>query len=85
MLKTHRRRRREGKSEAKKLFMQLDPMLYKFYGDKIRISVKPRRFIFISLRYGEYQKKFIEAWREGKLKTGEVTLNETKIIIPFEK
>jgi hypothetical protein len=24
-------------------------MLYKFYGDKIRISVKPRRFIFISL------------------------------------
>jgi len=49
MLKTHRRRRREGKPEAKKLFMQLDPMLYKFYGDKIRISVKPRRFIFISL------------------------------------
>jgi len=65
--------------------MQLDPMLYKFYGDKIRISVKPRKFIFIDLKYGEYQKKFIDAWRDGKLKTGEITINETKIVIPFKK
>jgi putative transposase len=85
MLKTHRKRRREGKPEARKLFMQLDPQLYKFYGDAIRISVKPRRFIFINLRYGEYQKKFIDAWREGKLKTGEITINETKVIVPFKK
>jgi putative transposase len=85
MLKTYRKKHREGKPEVKKLFMQLDPMLYRFYGDKIRISVKPRRFIFLELKYGEYQKKFVDAWREGKLKTGEVTLNETKIIIPFKK
>jgi putative transposase len=85
MLKTYRRKHREGKPEAKKLFMQLDPMLYKFYGDRIRISVKPRRFIFINLKYGEYQRKFVEAWREGKLKTGEITINETKVIIPFKK
>jgi len=44
MLKTHRRRHREGKPEAKKLFMQLDPQLCRFYGDRLRISVKPRRF-----------------------------------------
>jgi putative transposase len=85
ILKTHRRRHGEGKPVAKKLFMQLDPQLYKFYGDKVRISVKPRRFVFLELKYGEYQKKFIEAWREGKLKTGEVTINETKLIIPFKK
>jgi putative transposase len=85
MLKTYRRKHGEGKPEAKKLFMQLDPMLYKFYGDKIRVSVKPRKFIFIDLKYGEYQKKFIDAWKEGKLKTGEITINETKIIIPFKK
>jgi len=85
ILKNHRRKRRDGKPEAKKLFMQLDPQLYKFYGDKIRVSVKPRNFLYIDLKYGEYQRKFIDAWREGKLKTGEITINETKIVIPFKK
>jgi putative transposase len=47
--------------------------------------VRPRKFIFINLKFGEYQKKFIDAWREGKLKTGEITVNENKIIIPFKK
>jgi putative transposase len=59
--------------------MQLDPMLYRFYGDRIRVSVKPRRFISIELNHGEYLKRFIDAWREGKLKTGEITVNENKI------
>jgi putative transposase len=85
ILKSHRKRHGEGKPEARKLFTQLDPMLYKFYGDRIRISVKPRKFIFIKLKYGEYQKKFIDAWKEGKLKTGEITINKTKVIIPFKK
>jgi len=70
MLKNYRRKHKEGKPEARKLFMQLDPQLYKFYGDKIRISVKPREFLYIDLKYGEYQRKFIDAWIEGKLKAG---------------
>ena len=79
MLKTYRKRHREGRPEARKHFMQLDPMLYRFYGDRIRVSVKPRRFISIELNYGEYQKRFMDAWREGRLKTGEITVNENKI------
>jgi len=85
ILKTCRRKHKEGKPEAKKLFIQLDPMLYKFYGESIRISIKPRKFIFIKLKYGECQKRFIDAWREGKLKTGEITVNQTKVIVPFKK
>lgn len=85
MLKSHKKKHRDGKPEAKKLFMQMDPQLYKFYGDKIRISVRPRQFLFIELKFGEYQKKFIEAWKRGELKTGEITINETKIIVPFRK
>jgi len=85
MLKTYRKKHREGKPEAKKLFMQLDPTLYRFYGDRIRISVRPRQFLYIDLKFGEYQKKFIDAWRDGKLRTGEITINETKVIIPFKK
>jgi putative transposase len=79
------RKKRERKPEAKKLFIRLDPQLYKFLGDSIRISVRPRKFAFIKLRFGDYQKKFIEAWREGKLRTGEITVNETKVIVPFKK
>jgi putative transposase len=60
-------------------------MLYKFYGGEVRISVKPRRFIFIKLKYGEYQEKFIDAWREGKLETSEITVNESKIVVPFKR
>jgi len=57
MLKTYRRKHEEGKPEAKKLFMQLDPQLYKFYGDRVRISAKPRKFIFLDLKYGEYRSR----------------------------
>ena len=90
MLKSWRKLKRKGiakgeKPLAKKLFMRLDPQLYKFYGDKIRISVRHRKFLFINLKYGEYQKRFIEAWKEGKLKTGEITINEGKIVVPFKK
>jgi putative transposase len=85
MLKTYRKKHREGRPEATKLFMQLDPMLYRFYGDRIRVPVKARRFVFLELKYGGYQKRFIDAWREGKLKTGEITVNENKIIVPFKK
>ncbi len=87
MLKSYRKKRKnkEGKPVAKKLFMQLDPQLFKFYGDKIRISVRPRQFLFIELKFGEYQKKFIEAWKRGELKVGEITINETKVIVPFKK
>jgi len=85
MLKKHRKKHKKEKPEAKKLFMQLDPVLYKFYGDRVRISVRPRQFLFINLKFGEYQKKFIDSWKEEKLKTGEITINKDKIIIPFKK
>ncbi len=90
ILKGWRRRIRKGeikdeKPVVRKLFMQLDPQLYKFYGERVRISVKPRSFIYLELKYGEYQRKFIEAWRRGELRTGEITINETKIIVPFKK
>ena len=85
MLKSYRRKKKQGKPVARKLFMQLDPQLYKFHGDRIRISVRPRQFLFIALKFGEYQKRFIDAWREGKLRTGEITINESKIVVPFKK
>jgi putative transposase len=51
----------------------------------IRISVKPRKFTFIKLKYGEYQQKFIDAWKKGMLRTGEITINVDKVVVPFKK
>ncbi|MDI9645681.1 MAG: hypothetical protein QFX40_03185 [Archaeoglobales archaeon] len=71
--------------EVKKLFMQLDPVLVRFEGDRLRISVKPRKFLYIQLKFGDYQRKFIEEWICGKLRVGEISINENKVLIPFRK
>ena len=71
--------------KLKKLFIRFDPQLVKFEGDRLRISIKPRQFTYVHLKYGEYQRKFIEEWRKGKLKVGEITMNEEKVIVPFRK
>ena len=65
--------------------MQLDPLLVKYEGERLRISVKPRRFIYVKLKYGGYQKRFIEEWKAGRLRVGEVLINETKVLVPFRK
>lgn len=77
--------------KQKKLFIRFDPQLVKFEGNRLRISVKPRhypirkRFVYIHLKYGEYQRKFIEEWKKGNLKIGEVAMNGEKVIVPFKK
>ncbi|ADI31314.1 RNA-guided endonuclease InsQ/TnpB family protein [Staphylothermus hellenicus] len=91
MLKSWRRKTRRGEADpkkppkAKKLFIRFDQQLVKFDGERLRISVKPRRFLYVKLRYGEYQRRFIEEWRRGNLRIGEITMNENKVIIPFKK
>ncbi|MEM0049079.1 MAG: hypothetical protein QW424_00295 [Candidatus Bathyarchaeia archaeon] len=56
----------------------MDPVLVRFEGDRLRISVKPRKFLYIQLKFGDYQRKFIEEWRSGKLRVGEISINENK-------
>ena len=79
------KRTRGRKPVAKKLFIQFSPLLTRFEGGKLRISVKPREFLTIPLKFGSYQEKFIRAWREGKLKIGEISMNESWIIVPFKQ
>lgn len=91
MLKSWRKKVRKGEASsdepprAKKLFIRFDPQLVKFEGDRLRISIKPRQFIYVQLKYGEYQLKFIGEWKKGMLKVGEITMNGEKVIVPFRK
>ncbi len=90
MVKGFRRLKRRGLAKgdrpvAEKLFMRLDPFLVRYQGDAVRISVKPREFLYIRLKYGDYQRRLIEEWRAGKLEVGEIVVNGTGVYIPFKK
>lgn len=50
---------RGDKPVARKLFIQLDPQLVKYEEGRLRISIRPYRFITIRLKFGDYQRKFI--------------------------
>ncbi|MGQ9468462.1 MAG: hypothetical protein ACUVTD_01335 [Nitrososphaerales archaeon] len=77
--------KKKGKEPiARRLFIKFNPNLTKFYGNTIRISVKPREFIEIPLIVRDYQKRFIEEWEQGRLRIGEIILNGEGIIIPFK-
>jgi putative transposase len=71
--------------QIKKNFIRLSPLLTKFDGSAVRLSIKPRQFITILLEVKDYHERFIDKWKKGELKIGEIILNDTFIIIPFKK
>jgi putative transposase len=79
------KRKRRRKPVVKKLFMKLSPLLTKFDGETLRLSIRPREFVYLPLVVGEYQQKFIDEWKKGKLRIGMMTLNEKYVIIPFKR
>ena len=91
ILKTWRKRVKKEEADPnnppqiKRLFVKLHQSLYRFTGDRLRITIKKGVHIWIDLRFGDYQKRFIERWKKGKMKIGEIIINEEKIIVPFKK
>jgi len=89
MLKNYRKAKRKNKKvkkpKAKKLFLKLDNQTYKLmeneHGLYLRIPTKPREFLFLKIRYGNYQKDFLN----GNYKLGSVMINLNNVIIAFSK
>ncbi|MEM1607397.1 MAG: transposase, partial [Candidatus Bathyarchaeia archaeon] len=52
---------------------------------KIVVAIKPYSWIEVPLVIGSYQRQFVEGWREGKLKVGEITLLNNRAIVTFKK
>ncbi len=63
-------------------FLKLDNQTYKLEGDALRIPVKPRQFIHIKLKMGEYQRKLLA---DPHLKLGSVTINPRRAVIAVSK
>jgi putative transposase len=78
-----RNHKRNGRSPvARKRFLKLDNQCYQLTDATLRIPVKPRQFITLKLKLGEYQRKFLQ---DSSLKRGSITLTERKVIVAFEK
>ena len=74
--------RKWKKPYAKHLFLKLDNQTYHLNYMLLRIPVKPREFIIIPLRGGNYQLSFL---RDATLKRGSVTLTASTVAIAFSK
>ncbi|PUA31753.1 MAG: hypothetical protein B9J98_05385 [Candidatus Terraquivivens tikiterensis] len=67
------------------LSMRLQKELMRFKGDRIVITTMPHRYVEVPLIIGSYQKRFIDAWRNGELSLGEVTLLEDRAMVTFKR
>ena len=83
--KAKRKNKKVNKPKAKKLFLKLDNQSYKLIKKEedlyLRIPTSPRRFLYLRLKYGDYQKSFLD----GDYKLGSVTINLNNVIIAFSK
>jgi putative transposase len=77
-----RNRRRRKTPYIEKAFLKLDNQTFKICGDILRIPVKPRQFIEIPLRMGDYQKAFLS---NSTLKLGSVTITASTVTVVFSK
>ncbi|MEM3745021.1 MAG: transposase [Candidatus Bathyarchaeia archaeon] len=71
--------KRKGKEPTlRKPVIRFSPLLTKLEGERLRIALRPREFIYLNLTVGEYQRKFL-----GK-PYGMITMTEEYVIIPFK-
>ncbi len=80
ILKNHKRNHRTP--VARRLFLKLDNQTYALRGETLRIPVKPREFLNLTLRVSKYQRRFLQ---DPSLKRGSITLTDRKAILTFEK
>jgi len=77
-----RNRKRRKTPYVRGAFLKLDNQTFKIQGNVLRIPVKPRQFIEMPLRMGEYQKSFLS---DATLKLGSVTVTASTVTVVFSK
>jgi len=91
VLKSWRKKVKRGEADpneppvVRRTFVKFHSSLTKFKDNRLRITVKAKEYVWIDLKFGEYQKKFIDEWINGKLKIGEIIITPEKVIVPFKK
>ncbi|MEM2984378.1 MAG: zinc ribbon domain-containing protein, partial [Candidatus Jordarchaeaceae archaeon] len=52
---------------------------------ELHITTKPRKSTTLELQIYPYAQSFLEAWRAGKLKMGEITITQSGVFVPFKQ
>ena len=78
ILKNHRGNHRAPL--ARKLFLKLDNQTYQLRDGTLSIPIKPRQFLTLRLRIGDYQRQFLN---DSTLRLGSITLTESKLTVAF--
>ncbi|MEM2498216.1 MAG: transposase [Candidatus Nezhaarchaeales archaeon] len=65
--------------------MKLQKALMRLKEDKIVVTTQPHSWVEIPLVIGSYQQRFLEAWKKGELKIGEITLLNDRAVVVFKK
>jgi len=77
-----RNRRWKKRPHAKNLFLKLDNQTYRLNYMLLRIPIRPREFLSIPLKGGDYQLSFL---RDPTLKRGSITLTANTLSMAFSK
>ena len=75
-------RRRKKTPYVRSAFLKLDNQTFKLENGTLRIPGKPRQFIEIPLKMGDYQRRFLS---DPTLKLGSVTITERTVTVAFSK
>jgi putative transposase len=90
ILRSWRKLCRKGKADWNKppVFknrnIRLESCLWRFYGNKIRLTIRNGEHIWINLRSYDYQNKHVEEWQKGNATIGEITFSDAHVKIPFK-
>jgi len=78
----YRNEKRKSAPYVKRAFMKLDNQSYALNHLILRIPIRPRRFVYLTLHASNYHLSFID---DLTMKRGSITLTESKVVICFSK
>jgi len=81
-----KRNKRKETPRVKSKFIQLQPEYNcKLIENKLRITFEKRKYIWLELRIGKYQKLFLDLIGNGKIKLGQITVGKDFVVLSVKK
>jgi len=81
-----KKNKRKEIPKVKSKFIQLQPNYNcKLFNNELRITFEKRKFIWLELRIGKYQRTFLNLIEQKKLKLGQITVGKNFVVLSVKK
>jgi len=81
-----KKNKRKEIPKVKSKFISLQPSYNcKLVGNKLRITFEKRKYIWLKLEIGKYQKMFLDLVKKEELKLGQITVGKDFVVVPVKK